>query len=309
MVLRKYDTFFDTKANGWVGLNKDYVSTTTFDNNYLNEQYNSFILGNSRSMFFQVSDWKKQLDSGSNCYHFDAAGESLFALHKKVIYIDSKKVKIKNALLILDNAVLIQDNPRTGHLVSVTPKLVNNSNILSFHLAFLKAFGSPEFLCAYFDFKLSGKVKPYMKENCLLDDRSFNYDILSNEVSFDKFEKLIAEGKYYSQKRKESFFKRDLIQKYAPVAIKANQKKMLRIIFDIFSKHKTNYKVVISPIYDQIKINNNDLNYLVELFGRNKVFDFSGINCFTEDYNNYYENSHYRPHVAREILNSIYQKE
>ena len=73
--------------------------------------------------------------------------------------------------------------------------------------------------------------------------------------------------------------------------------------------NKTNYRIIISPLYNQIKLNNQDLDYLKQLFGKDNVFDFSGINKFTKDYNNYYESSHYRPHIAREIMQLIYHDE
>jgi hypothetical protein len=43
------------------------------------------------------------------------------------------------------------------------------------------------------------------------------------------------------------------------------------------------------------------------IFGTERVFDFSGVNEFTTDFRNYYEESHYRPQVAREILKRIYE--
>jgi hypothetical protein len=37
---------------------------------------------------------------------------------------------------------------------------------------------------------------------------------------------------------------------------------MLKNIKDIFAKHHTNYKIVVSPLYDQIQMNPNDLDLL-----------------------------------------------
>jgi hypothetical protein len=308
-VIRRYDSFYPPGIKGSVGLDKDYVSTTTFDNNYQKEKYNSFIFGASISFFFQVSDWKKHLDGNSHCYHFDATGESLYAMQKKIAYIDSKNIKIKNALVILDYLTLILNKPRTGHIYAISPHLENNKNLFSFHFTFLKAFFSPKFLYAYIDYKLSGKVKPYMQKNHLLDDRPIVYDNITNEMQFVYFEELISKGKYYTEERKKLFFQRDTIQTYSPVAIAEDQKRMLQNIFDVFLKHKTNYKIIISPGYNQIKLNTLDLDYLNQLFGRKNVFDFSGINKFTNDYNDYYETMHYRPHVAREIMKVIYEND
>ena len=42
--------------------------------------------------------------------------------------------------------------------------------------------------------------------------------------------------------------------------------------------------------------------------GAENVFDFSGVSEFTSDYRNYYDDSHYRPNVTREVLNVAYGK-
>lgn len=305
-VLKNYDTFFETNDNGRVALNKDFVSTTNFEKNYKKELYNSFIFGNSRSIFYQVADWKKYIDSNSSCYHFDASGEGIYSIHKKVNYIDKKGLSLKNVLLILDYRTLLQYKPKTGHLFVIPPQLVNNKNILSFQLEFLKAFLSPKFLFAYIDFKFSGKVKQYMKTDYLIEDAPVFYDKKSNEIQFTEFEKMILEGNYFKEEKKKIFYQRDSIASFSPISIAQEQKIMLQEIFDIFTKHKTNYKVIINPLYDQVKFNNQDLNYLIQLFGKDKVFDFSGVNKFTNDYTNYYETEHYRPIVANEVMKEIY---
>ena len=40
--------------------------------------------------------------------------------------------------------------------------------------------------------------------------------------------------------------------------------------------------------------------------GEENVFDFSGVNEFTNEMTNYYETSHYRPKVCKELLRIIY---
>ena len=97
-VLYDYDEYYDTNDNGRVGLNKDYVSSSTFLNNSKrNKHYDSFIFGSSRSIFYQISHWKTHLPINSNCFHFDASNETLYAMNKKVEFLDGKGVKIKNA--------------------------------------------------------------------------------------------------------------------------------------------------------------------------------------------------------------------
>mgnify|MGYP003111556304 CR=1 FL=1 len=308
-ILYKYDSFFEKNAKGRVILNQDYVSTTTFINNSPKINYNSFILGNSRSIFYQVSDWKNHLDESASCFHFDASGESLWAMNKKIEFINKNGNEIENILLVLDYATLIQDKPKSGHITIISPALVDNSNIIDFHKTFFRAFLTPKFIYAFLDFKISGQVKPYMIKNNLLDDRHRNYDILTNELRFDYFENLVRVNKYYTPKRLSVFYDRDTTtQKNLPKVIFENQKSILNNILSITKKHNTEIRIIINPLYDQLKLNKRDIVYLKSIFGEENVFDFSGINTFTNDYRNYYEESHYRPHIAREIMEIIYNK-
>jgi hypothetical protein len=308
-VIKKYQSYYVSDTERGVSLDKDYVSTCTFENNYPVYRYESFIFGNSRSIFYEIADWKLYIDDHSSCFHFDASGESLYGICKKIKYLEQKNVTVNNALLILDSETLMQTEARKSHLFAISPQLENNKNLISFHLCFIKAFLTPKFTVAYFDYKISQRVKNYMKKGNLLDDRIGHYELATNESSYPLFEELIEKGEYYTRERMKVFYHRDSIQSYESSAIGEKQKKMLIEIHDVFIKNKTDFKIIINPLYNQRKINEKDFRYLVSLFGKEKVFDFSGINEFTSDYSNFYETSHYRPHVAREILKRIYSPE
>ena len=83
---------------------------------------------------------------------------------------------------------------------------------------------------------------------------------------------------------------------------------MLQQIATILKKRHCSYKIVLSPIYNQLKLANTDMAYIKQLFGSENIYDFSGINAITNNYTNYYEDSHYRHKVARQILDSIYRR-
>ena len=306
-VIWNYDSFYEAKEIGGVVLNKDFVSTTNFENKYKEQQYNSFIFGNSRSIFYQVNDWKKYIAEDSKCYHFDASDESLYSLHKKVVFLKNKEVEITNALLILDYSTLVQALPKEGHIWNVSPQLVGNSNYVKFHSSFLEAFFNPLFMYAYLDYKVSNELKPYMKENWLIDGKAITYKATSNELKFEQLEEQILNGNYYTEERMKPFYLRGTVQLNHDICIGPLQKEMLGEIHEILNDNKANVKVVIGPAYDQKKISVEDFEFLTALFGINSIYDYSGINRFTEDYHNYYENAHYRPNVTNEILKEIYQ--
>jgi hypothetical protein len=66
----------------------------------------------------------------------------------------------------------------------------------------------------------------------------------------------------YYLPRKSVFFKRDTIQQYSPVVIKRIQEVMLTEISNILRKNNTSYKIIINPLYDQKKLNIEDLSIL-----------------------------------------------
>lgn len=306
-VIWHYDGFYEPDNQTSIPLNKGHVSTENYDNRYKTEHYDSFIFGNSRSVIYEIATWKKYLPKESKPYHFDAAAESLYGIYKKIKYIDSKHEKINNVLLVFDYMVLDRDRNPDGHLFTMSPQLTGYENFADFHLQFLRTFFTYKFLPGYIDHKITGKVKPYMIGSTFSNE-AFLYNKLTNEMRHTTAEKQIADGIFYTPERMAVFYKREPVQKYSPAVIKKNQKEMLTAIARIFKKHGTKYKIIISPLYNQQKLNTKDLNYLKQLFGGKDIHDFSGINNITNDYKNYYESSHYRPHVAAAILEKVYTK-
>jgi hypothetical protein len=309
-VVRSYDNYYDnydgSKLVYGATVDRDYVNTALFDRYYQEHKYNSYIFGSSRSTHYEIADWKCFLDENSSCFHYDAMGESLYGIYKKIKYIDEKKRKIDNVLLILDYATLSQaKSSELRYFLLISPRLEKYKNIIPFHTTHISAFSSPSFFVAYLDYRISGKIKPYMKGK--IGDNELLYDLKTNEMIAPLGEEFIKKGAYYTEEKMKIFYQRDSIQHYWPVVIQEPQKKMLSEIYEVFCKNRTNFKVIISPIYDQKKLNKQDSEYLKLLFGAQNVFNFSGINEFTNNYINYYDDSHYRPHVAKEIMRLIYQ--
>ena len=183
------------------------------------------------------------------------------------------------------------------------------TNKILFQLEYLKTFFTPKFLYAYLDFRISNKVKEYMKNDYLLNDIPLSYNLKGNEIKFTEFENNIKLNPtiFYNNTKMQVFYKRDSNQVISKKVIETEQLKLLTEIQEVFKENKTNCKIVISPLYNQIKINEADVVLLKRIFGDMNVFDFSGINTITNDYHNYYESSHYRPHITNLIMQEIYK--
>ena len=112
-----------------VGLNRGMITTTTFNHFRGKEKFDSFIFGSSRSEAYKCKNWISYLDNNSKPFHFDASGEGIWDISKKIEYIYEIGVTIKNALVVLDRTVLRITYPRQGHLFVMMPCISKSSKI------------------------------------------------------------------------------------------------------------------------------------------------------------------------------------
>lgn len=300
-VVRQYNDF----SYPYVIPNRDYVSTITFVRNYKKYNYNSFIFGNSRTFAFKINSWRNYLSNADKPYMFDASGESIYGIYTKLKYLDSIKVDIKNAIIIFcrDGTFFNSENQK-GYLVIKSPITSGESNF-DFHYEFFKAYLNPMFLFCFYSYKISGNYRPFMFN--YINNRKIIYDTITNEINIVGLEAKINQNpvKYYSE-RKIDFYERTTEEKDSIQRITQKELFMLQEIKRILEKNNTNYKIVLSPLYEQIKFHSSDFLVLKNQFS-DKLYDFSGKNSFTNNKMNYYETSHYRPSVGDSILKIIYR--
>lgn len=303
-VIYKYSEQINTKGKYQKAINRDFQSTELFFWNHKQYSYNSFIFGNSRSIFFQIKTWNRFILGEP--FHFNAFDESIFGINGKLRLLDDLNIDIKNALIVLDQKTLSVTKNSSGHIFIKHPR-VSKESYFSFHLEMFKGF-FPKAMLPITDVVLFGGTT-YIGEFGITEN-IWKHDMKSNQLSFYRFDQELAVNpdSYYSDKL-SFFFQRDTIQKFSDPSIFNEQLVLLKNIKSIFASNGTNYKIIISPLYDQMRLNQKDVFILNELFGAENVFDFSGINSLTKDYHNYYEPSHFRPFICDSILNIIYKQD
>lgn len=292
------------KCEQFTGPSRDYIGNYLIRKHGRQHFYNSFIFGNSRSIFYEVKSWKKHLPQDAECFHYDASGESLYGIERKIHYLDVIGLPLHDVLVTLDHSTLSQTSPRQGFLFAMAPPTELYSNFIGFHATYMGAFFKPRFLVAWGDYLASGHIKKYMKKWKLIQTRTFAFDENSNEIRYENAEQEIATNTFYTASKLKEFQgikHRDTLDK--PV-IRSSQKKLLQAMQRVFLRNRTNVKIVIHPLYNQVRLHPSDLQELKAIFGSEVVYDYSGKNLWTS---NYYEPSHYRPHIADSILAHIYQ--
>ncbi len=294
-------------TNNFVGLNREIVCTKTYNHFREEKKFNSFIFGSSRSQAFKCKTWSQYLKKKDVTFHFDAIDEGIYGISQKVKYINELGDSINNALIVLDRKVLKLTHYRAEHLKIPLP-IVSKESKFEFYSTFFKASLDPKFIMAYIDFSIFKKFREYMR---FLIDRSEHPHTVNNIncdmwYGIDKSIKIDSVGYYNNQIKKGIFYKRPVKKSWESV-ITDLEIEQLKKIKEIFSKQKTKYKIIISPVYDQIPIEEEQLGLLNKIFGKENIYNFSGKNKFTESYTNYYEASHFRQRVTNEIMKIIHQ--
>lgn len=303
-VIYRYPNYYTNNAEDRVGLNRDYVSTEILLQRYRDTKYDSFILGNSRSLAFRCDDWVNYIRPASP-YHFDAFGESIFGIRGKLRLLDRLRIDLRHVLIVLDADTLSNTRDSEGHILIKHP-LISGQSWFRFQAAFLDGYFSNFFVIKYLDYRLSSRLRPYMRD--VLVSSVFIQDPVTNDLIFSANEEEIRKrGEDYFSGPNSSFYARDHTNpRHSASVVFPRQEEMLREIRAIFDRHRTDFQIVISPLYDQYGLNATDLAVLRVIFGDERVHDFSGVNNLTADPHNYYETSHYRPEVARAIMKQIY---
>jgi hypothetical protein len=302
-VFWKDDFYGENQA---VVLNREMITTRTYIKNRKSQNYNSFIFGSSRSLAFKTSEFKKYIDPESNVFHFDASWESLVGVYEKLKLIDKLNDSIKNVLIIIDEDILTQTRRQHRHLYVPLPYVASIS-WLEYYWISVQSSLNPMFLVSIIDYTFSKEYKNYMGQyiqhlekykykgdpiNC---DQYWPHDSLIYYDSANYYRERIRRGVFYPRKKTNRFKQ-----------INNDTRLYLTKIHNILLKNKSKFKIVVAPNYDQIPIQIEYKTMLNTIFGPVNIFDFSGKNTYTDSISNYYESSHFRPIVAKEIIREIY---
>jgi hypothetical protein len=304
----KSEKFYDNDQI--VNLNRELILTKLYFENNDFMKYNSFIFGSSRSQAYKTVEWLKYLPKGSKAFHFDASWESLYGILKKLEFLDSEGNDLDNVLIILDEDLLRQTRIKLGHLYIPHPKISGRSYV-EFYFQFYRSSIDLNFLRSYIDYKLTYEYKPYMgmyiqsldkyyfRHNDFTGDIYYPQDSMIINDSVGYYEKIIKTGTFNLSKTEQKKYTSE-IRHILEI------KDYLSKISSILNRHKSHYKIIISPNFNKLELNSDLKKLLNDHFGSSRIYNFSGKNIFTDSIKNYYERSHHRPYLANRILNIIY---
>lgn len=300
-IIYHYPQYLHSGRDNYVIPNRDYSTIENLKNQGIGN-YDSYMLGSSRCMFFPIKKWSEYINS-SNVYHMNSFGESLYGIEKKVAYLCNEKAEIKNILLVMDKSVLGKIDNDSGHIAIKHP-VTTGESWLAFHGEFIRQFVNKDFLVAYFDQLLTGKVNRFSR---VLSDYNLTYIPKTNELRIASMDSARRVDKYAYYRDPKLVFKRQgNDEKTGDPIIYDDQKRLLISIKNNLAACGVKPKIIINPQYDMMRLNPKDIVYLDSLFGKENVHDFSGKNDITINRIHYYEQLHFLPYVGGYLLQRVY---
>ena len=288
--------------------NREYLSTELFLRNKDNYSYDSFVFASSRGGCINTYTWKMYLEKDAQPYLFQAWSETLTGIYLKLDYLDKNDINIDNAILLFDVPSTFASKQLPTEVLTLKHYRFTNTSHLQYSMTqFYNFCQKPSLWISSVKKKISKTKTPYSADLITNDWESKNkdnYDYLPKQDSLKSCSEKTRKTFLYNHEKNKN-----LPQKISNTLINDDFLTILKDIKEILYKHKTNYHIVISPAICSTnpKINQKDLAIIEELFGKDKVHNYSGCNDITNDYNNFSDPNHFGLRVGYLIFEDIYK--
>lgn len=294
-------TYFDNT-------NRDYLSSELFITNYPEQAYDSYIFGSSRGGGINTYHWKKYLPEGSSVFLFQAWSETITGIDQKISYIDEHQYSLRNALVLIDIPGSFAKSQLPTEAMSIKdPRFSGQPRWVFQAILLFDFFQKPsEWVRALRN--LLHPHRPYIVFDVVSNDwekgnRNIDVDILPRQDSLRNL----------SRTAKAAFFKNYVDNPHAAIPSDDSEideslvRKMIHIR-DVFQRHNTDYRIIITPgyCYQYPPISSRNLELIQSIFGAKNVFNFSERIELTSDYNNFADPNHFGLRIGWQMIEEIY---
>ena len=287
--------------------NREYLSTELFLRNNPMYHYNSFIFCSSRGGGMNTYQWKQYLPDGAQPFLFQAWSETLTGIELKLEYMLEHDIPIDNALLLFDIPGSFKKEQLPREALSMKHYLFTGGSRFKYNVwQFANYIQKPSLWVSSVKDKLRYKRVPCESDTITNDwERSnqFHYKDLPLQDSLKSCSDMT---------RKTFIAKWEHSNKEVHISellIDARFERQLHHIKSILDEMRTNYHIIITPApcYTNPAINPADLAILQDIFGVERVHNYSGKNAMTEDYHNFSDPNHFGLRVGYMIIEDIYK--
>ena len=292
-----------------ISINKGVATLSAFEQNMQSgDTCNSFIFGSSISIYYDINHWKEKLRNPNKvkAMHFDSSSESIYSLRRKIDFLDSKLAEISNALIVLDPIIMANEENELPYAID-SPKLHPHDPLfkLRYLYTFFRASTNADFFKNWLPYKIDGKVHRNA-HNSLFEPQPIKYEYKQNQESLSEFDTIILSNPELYYTKFPLLESPDSITFSKPI-LTPDKLDAFRAICSVFKRHNTAVKVIIGPNRRKIALNPTDKDSLIAIFGSSNVSDFSATLAYKLECDTLlYDNTHYRPSFASELLDLAY---
>ena len=272
--------------------NREYLSFHLYENNKSTQQYNSFIIGSSRTCALNSYQWKKYLGEDATPFIWTSWRENILGIRQKIEYLDREDTDIKNVLVVLDCGEQYSFNLSNGEA-----PLTNHYYKLSAQSAIRYQI---DYFCAFLSkpTKIGDFIKDYRNINSIISIDTLTNDSYCHNDTIQQCPQNNKANNLDPKKcRQESIL---------PTLITPKIENEFWIIHDILLRHKTQYKILICPNFYNWKLNPMDLTILYNIFGETNIYDYSGVNKMAFENYHYSDIEHFNTNVGWRIIEDMY---
>lgn len=279
-----------------VGINTRLLKTDYLKNRRPKD-FTFFIFGSSRAGVFRTDDIR-HLNPLLRPYNYYVDGETLEGIQKRLAFVIRQGYQVTHAIILLDIFATTQEISKMG-LIFMEPPWFSERSWAYFYLRHMLLFSQIRSV-----------------NTILFNDQKQNnhrFDIRTGDNYFVDADKLLESDS-------DSYYRRAAYSKFPvcadtgtfppivggtlPRIIDGEIVERLKDIKETLDENHIAYKILFPPIFHKQKLHPSDNFTLTAIFGQ--LYDFSGENEITTDFHNYYEADHYRPHIARRILQIMF---
>ena len=267
-------------------------------------QFDSFIFGSSLSGYYRIKDWAPHLPADAHPFHFNASRETLYGILNKLHWLTDRGVKIKNALIIMEDEMLMRRPLDSDVLFVQHPSTAREVSWWKFHQLYFNAFRRPE-IVAYL-------LCPGPMTQRVLEEGYATTDITNriepiNEGYYAWADSVIAvnPSEFFTPEHVKTY---SLPLKEMPCQEKINSTVsiLLSEIQRVLEQQGTDYHIIIPPHYGYEAINSSDLFKLERIFGQSRVHDYSHDPELGSDLHYYYDDGHLIAQECARLIDSAY---
>lgn len=289
--------------------NREYLSTELFLRNNPTYHYNSFIFASSRGGGMNTYQWKQYLPDGAQPFLFQAWAESLTGIELKMDYLNEHHIPIDNALILIDIPEAFRKEQLPHEALSMKHYLFTNQSKFGYNvIQFWNFIQKPSFWKKSIMNKLQGGSVSCESDTITNDwvrENRYHYTELPPQDSL----------KQCSEISRRAFFERiarsgGIVDVSEPLINEYFEKKLYHIQ-TILNVNHTDYHIILTPgyCYTDLAVSPKDLVILQQIFGVDRVHNYTGKNYMTEDYNNYIDPGHFGLRVGFMMVQEIYGNE